>query len=288
MHDWGHVGEWWGDTRRAADRAFIEVTEGGTVDLGVRLSATVALQGAITGRDVPYSSRSNIRVSATSGDAELDAWMHDRVRTTTVPSTYDVTGPYSLRLLPGTYDVTFTDTTGAHRPLTVPDVVVTATGTTKDVVLTAARASIRGNLSLRTASGVAPVTPDLLRLYRWSATTAKWVEFSGWCGSNGEEFFIDCLSAGRYKLAAWYRGGDLRGGGDLETAPVIELAKDESRSGIDIVVDEPARFSGVIAERWSDGTLSTTTGPSPSGARRRQVASRRCRSRTPAPAGISS
>ena len=256
VHDWGHVGEWWGDTRRAADRAFIDVGEGGTVDLDVRLSATVALSGAITGRDVPYSSRADIRVSATSGDAELDAWMHDRVHTTTVPSTYDVTGPYSLRLLPGTYDLTFTDTTGGHRPLTVPDVVVTATGATKHVVLTAARASIRGKLSLRTASGVAPVTPEFMRLYKWSATTAQWVESSGSCVTNGEEFFIDCLGAGRYKLAAWYSGVEaFWGGGDLESARVIELAKDESRSGIDIIVDDPARFAGVIATRLSDGRI---------------------------------
>ena len=251
VHDWGHVGEWWGDTRRAADRAFIDVTEGGTVDLGVRLSATVALRGAVTGRDVPYpGSGDDIRVSATSGDAELDAWMPDRVGTSRVP------GEYGLRLLPGTYDLAFTDTTGAHRALTVPDVVVTSEGTTRDVVLEAARASIAGTVLLRTASGVAPVDPGFLRLYTWSATTAEWVASSGWCGRNGEQFFVDCLGAGRYKLAAWYSGvWTFWGGGDLESAPVIELANGESRSGIDIIVDDPARFSGVIAVRLSDGSV---------------------------------
>ncbi|WP_438853831.1 cell wall-binding repeat-containing protein [Agromyces sp. M3QZ16-3] len=259
VHNRFHVGEWWGDTRRAAERAFIDVAEGGTIDLDVRLSAPVALRGTVTGRDAPaVRTDDDIRVSATSGDAELDAWLPGRIGTSDVP------GEYSLRLLPGTYDLSFVDATGAHRPLTVPDVVVAPEGTTRDVVLEAARASIGGTVSLRTASGVAPADVAGMRLYTWSADAGEWVVSSGWCGRGGAQFLVDCLSAGRYKLSVLVLSSGLAeafwGGTDLASASVIELAEGETRSGVDIVVDDPAGFSGVMAERTSDGTILPVSG----------------------------
>jgi putative cell wall-binding protein len=218
----------------------------------VRLSAPVALRGSITGRDVQFApTNGDIQVTATSGDAELDAWLPGRIGTTEVP------GKYLLQLLPGTYDLSFIDTTGAHHTLVVPDVVVTPEGTTRDVVLEAARSSIEGTVSLRTASGVAPVDHVFTRLYVWSATTKEWVVSTERCGwSDDQFFFVDCLGAGRYKLAVMYSNVEtFWGGGDLESAPVIELAEGESRSGVDIIVDDPASFSGVMAVRASDGSI---------------------------------
>ena len=143
------VGEWWGDTRRAVERAFIEVVDGGVVELEAQLSSTVTLRGTVTGRQLAFPvSKSSITVGVTSGDSELDDWLPWR-STTIRPGE-----SYSFEVIPGTYDLSFADTTGAHSPLTVGDVVAATPSTTTDVALEAAghRSRARGRCGRPRAS----------------------------------------------------------------------------------------------------------------------------------------
>nr|BFF09722.1 hypothetical protein GCM10025699_10250 [Microbacterium flavescens] len=242
--DTGRAGEWWGDTRRAAERAFIEVSDGGVVELEARLSSLVSIHGTVTGRQLAYPVYgSSIKVGITSGDPELDAWLP---RLTTDVRLSDT---YAFAVIPGTYDLAVTDTTGAHAPTTAADVVVGAPSTTKDVELQATRASISGKWSLRTTAGVVPMREGSAVLYKWSASQSSWVKQPATClGGASGAFLFDCLGAGRYKLAFRHSGVSTGfwGGKDLESATEIVLAKNQTVAGIDVVVDAHAHVSGVI------------------------------------------
>ena len=251
------VGEWWGDTRRAAERAFIEVTDGGVVELEARLSSTVRLRGTVTGRQLAFPvAKSSITVAVTSGDAELDDWLPWRSTTIRLGESY------SFNVIPGTYDLSFADTTGAHSPLTVGDVVATSPSTTTDVALQAARASISGTWSLRTAEGIVPMRQGSVLLYKLSAGGA-WVKQSATCAGSGTSsaFLLDCLSAGRYKLGFSHSGivTGYWGGEDLDSATEIVLAKNQTFAGIDAVVDAHAELTGVIGVR-AEGTFYPSAG----------------------------
>ncbi|QKJ20854.1 cell wall-binding repeat-containing protein [Microbacterium hominis] len=250
------VGEWWGDTRRAAERAFITLEDGGVVDLEARLSSTVALSGIVTGRQTDYVvGGTNITVRASTGDAELDSWI--RFPTTSLR----LSERYVLRVPAGTYTVTATDSTGAHATKTVAGVVV-ASDTTQDIALTAARASISGTWAIRTASGIVPWGSGHIDVYKWSTTQARWLRID-WPagGTSRSSYLIDGLGAGRYKLAFFNDGvTTFWGGGDLQSAPEIVLGKNETRSGVDIVVDDSASVSGVVKGKTATGSTIALSG----------------------------
>jgi putative cell wall-binding protein len=248
--DTGRAGEWWGDTRRAAERAFIEVSDGGVVELEARLMSTVQLSGTVTGRETAWRNPGpHISVSLTSGDAELDAWLPW--------STTDVrlSERYGFRVVPGSYELTVTDRTGAHKTLSEKDIVVN-TPTVRDVSLQTARASISGMWGMRTAEGVVPVREGWRELYKWTPATSTWKRTTPCGGASGTAFLDDCLTAGRYKLAVSIGGvRTFWGGGDLQTAPEIVLASGETLTGLELVADEPAKAFGIIGYRASNGKV---------------------------------
>ncbi|MFE6996675.1 cell wall-binding repeat-containing protein [Microbacterium sp. NPDC057659] len=253
------AGEWWGDTRHARDRAFVDIASGGAAHVEARLSGTVVLGGDITLRDIPHDSPS-ITIAATSGDAEVDGWLRWRI------TKGQADRSYQLFVIPGVYDLSFADESGAYRPLTVRGVQVGDQTVDRDVTLAAARASISGTLSLRTATGMVPLHGGYLKTFQWSVSQNRWVPIDA-CGGRAYRsgdvawYVEDCLGPGRYKLAMDYKGLlTFRGGGDLQSAPEIVLADSQTLVGVDFVVDDPATVSGIVATRSTDGTVSTIYG----------------------------
>jgi putative cell wall-binding protein len=245
------VGEWWGDTRRAAERQFVDVVPGGTVTLNAALSTTVQVSGSVSGRELPFGAGGPIDVVATTGDEELDAWMRWRRENAPLP------GTYSLAVLPGSYDISYTDRASVHKPLALKGVVVGDTSVTRNVTLTPARSAFSGNLFVRKADGAVALERDMeLRVHRWSDTASEWREVASCGGVTGNTYLSDCLSAGRYKFSVTYRGQTtFWGGGNLQTAKEIVLGVGETRRGVDVVVDDPAHVHGVIAVRQDDGKV---------------------------------
>jgi putative cell wall-binding protein len=245
------VGEWWGDTRRAAERQFVDVVPGGTVTLNAALSTTVQVSGSVSGRELPFGAGGPVDVVATTGDAELDSWLRWRRGDARLP------GTYSIALLPGSYDISYTDTSGAHKSLVLKGVMVGDTTFTRDVALTPARSSFTGKLFVRKAEGTVAVEQGIeLREYRWFDNASEWREVGSCGGMAGNTFIVDCLVAGRYKFSVTYRGQTtFWGGGNLQTAPEVVLGASETRRGIDVVVDDPADIRGVVAVRLDEGRV---------------------------------
>ncbi|UNK71071.1 cell wall-binding repeat-containing protein [Microbacterium sp. H1-D42] len=250
------VGEWWGDTRRAADRAFVDVSAGGAVDVEVRLSSAAVVSGKIAGRDVLEAP--NIAVTATSGDAELDGWL---MRRTTDER---MSGTYELFLPPGIYDLSFKDESGAHQPLAVRGVQVGSQPVVENVTLAAARASIAGRISVRTPSGVVPQMDGAsVVAYAWSAAKQAWssVEYCGSLWRDDDRYLVDCLAPGRYKLAVIYDGTEVFAGGmDLASAKEITVSETQTLTGIDLVIDAPVKVSGLVARRTAAGVVEAISG----------------------------